>query len=64
MAKNRQVLASTCVASVRTDVENDGDCLDLIASLVIVGAMGDLLICFTGIAGFPEHFDTVIVAYW
>ena len=62
MTINRQILASTCVSCVRTDVENDRDCLDLVARAVIKMAMGDLLLCFTSIAYFPEHFYTVIVA--
>ena len=60
LANHRQVLSSCGVASAARHVEDDRDCLSLVAGLVVRGAMQDLLIYLHGISCFPEHLDVVI----
>lgn len=55
MSGESEVLATSSVSSVGTGFEDDGYCLDLVASGVVVGAVQVFGLLVVSIPGLPQH---------
>ena len=63
IAINCQIHSSGLVTLVGVDPKNDWDRSGLIASLVVIGALGGLYLLDVGSTGLPLHGD-VVVSHW
>ena len=61
---NGQVLATTSVTNMRTDVEDDWNIHGIVALLHVKRAVFAASIVDLGIADLPEHLEIFVVANW